>query len=35
LAPLVEIAPELAIPGEGRLFDLLGKISRQRIERLP
>lgn len=35
LAPLAEIAPELAIPGQGRLCDLLGKVSRQRIERLP
>jgi 2-amino-4-hydroxy-6-hydroxymethyldihydropteridine diphosphokinase len=35
LAPLAEIAPELAIPGQGLLADLLGKVSHQRIERLP
>jgi 2-amino-4-hydroxy-6-hydroxymethyldihydropteridine diphosphokinase len=35
LAPLAEIAPELVIPGQGLIGDLLGKVARQRIERLP
>jgi 2-amino-4-hydroxy-6-hydroxymethyldihydropteridine diphosphokinase len=35
LAPLAEIAPELVIPGQGLIGDLLDKVTRQRIERLP
>lgn len=34
LAPLAEIAPELAIPACGRVIDLLARITDQRIERL-
>ena len=35
LAPLAEIAPDLAIDGLGRIIDLLAKVAEQRIERLP
>ncbi len=35
LAPLAEIAPDLAIPGRGALSGLLPAVSGQRIERLP
>lgn len=34
LAPLAEIAPDLSIPGHGRLADLLLAVAGQRIERL-
>jgi 2-amino-4-hydroxy-6-hydroxymethyldihydropteridine diphosphokinase len=34
LAPLVEIAPEAAIPGHGPAADLLLRVSDQRIERI-
>lgn len=35
LAPLAEIAPDLIIPGRGRIADLLPQVADQRIERLP
>jgi 2-amino-4-hydroxy-6-hydroxymethyldihydropteridine diphosphokinase len=35
LAPLAEIAPDLHIPGHGRVADLLAEVAHQRIERLP
>lgn len=35
LAPLAEIAPDLAIPGLGHVGDLLATCAGQRIERLP
>lgn len=35
LAPLAEIAPDLAIPGRGRVAGLLAALAGQRIERLP
>jgi 2-amino-4-hydroxy-6-hydroxymethyldihydropteridine diphosphokinase len=34
LAPLVEIAPQLVIPGRGRAADLLLECAEQRIERM-
>lgn len=34
LAPLAELAPELLIPGRGRVADLLAAVADQRIERL-
>jgi 2-amino-4-hydroxy-6-hydroxymethyldihydropteridine diphosphokinase len=34
LAPLAEIAPDLVIPGQGLLVDLLPAVADQRIERL-
>ena len=34
LAPLVEIAPQLVIPGRGRVADLLLHCADQRIERI-
>lgn len=34
LAPLAEIAPELVIPGRGRVAELLAQCADQRIERL-
>ena len=34
LAPLAELAPSLAIPGRGRVADLLAGVAAQRIERL-
>ena len=34
LAPLAEIAPELTIPGRGRVLDLLPAVASQAIERL-
>lgn len=34
LAPLVEIAPQLLIPGRGRVSDLLQRCADQRIEKL-
>jgi 2-amino-4-hydroxy-6-hydroxymethyldihydropteridine diphosphokinase len=34
LAPLAEIAPDLVIPGRGRVADLLVGLADQRIERL-
>jgi 2-amino-4-hydroxy-6-hydroxymethyldihydropteridine diphosphokinase len=34
LAPLVEIAPQLVIPGRGRVADLLLQCAGQRIERM-
>ncbi len=34
LAPLVEIAPQLVIPGRGRAADLLQQCADQRIERM-
>ena len=34
LAPLAEIAPQLVIPGRGRVADLLLQCAGQRIERL-
>ena len=33
--PLAEIAPQLSIPGRGRVADLLLPLSGQRIERMP
>jgi 2-amino-4-hydroxy-6-hydroxymethyldihydropteridine diphosphokinase len=35
LAPLAELAPELPVPGHGRVDALLGRITGQAIERLP
>lgn len=35
LAPLAEIAPDLAIPGRGPLAALLPQVADQRIEKLP
>lgn len=35
LAPLAEIAPQLTIPGQGPLSELLPQVADQRIERLP
>ncbi len=35
LAPLAEIAPDLVIPGHGRIADLLPGVAGQRLERLP
>lgn len=35
LAPLAEIAPDLEIPGHGRVAELLAGVADQRIERLP
>lgn len=35
LAPLAEIAPDLIIPGQGRIAALLPAVADQRIERLP
>lgn len=34
LAPLADIAPQLAIPGHGHVADLLAGVAAQRIERL-
>ncbi len=34
LAPLAEIAPDLLIPGHGRVADLLSRVAGQRIESL-
>lgn len=34
LAPLVELAPELVVPGHGRADMLLSRVADQRIERL-
>lgn len=34
LAPLAEIAPELVVPGRGRVAELLARCADQRIERL-
>ena len=34
LAPLVEIAPQLLIPGRGRVGDLLLRCAEQRVEKL-
>lgn len=34
LRPLAEIAPDLVIPGQGRLGDLLAGVAQQRIDRL-
>jgi 2-amino-4-hydroxy-6-hydroxymethyldihydropteridine diphosphokinase len=34
LAPLAEIAPDLDIPGRGRVASLLPTVADQRIERL-
>jgi 2-amino-4-hydroxy-6-hydroxymethyldihydropteridine diphosphokinase len=33
--PLAEIAPQLSIPGRGRVADLLANVAGQRIDRLP
>ena len=33
--PLTEIAPQLSIPGRGRVADLLANVAGQRIDRLP
>jgi len=35
LAPLAELAPQLAVPGRGRVIDLLARVHDQRIEKLP
>lgn len=35
LAPLAEIAPDAAVPGRGRVRDLLEGVAGQRIARLP
>jgi 2-amino-4-hydroxy-6-hydroxymethyldihydropteridine diphosphokinase len=34
LAPLAEIAPELDIPGRGKVHDLLAAVTGQRIAKL-
>lgn len=34
LAPLADIAPDLLVPGRGRVADLLAAVADQRIERL-
>lgn len=34
LVPLAQIAPQLAIPGRGRVVDLLASVAGQRIDRL-
>jgi len=34
LAPLAELAPDLLLPGRGRVADLLAAVADQRIERL-
>jgi 2-amino-4-hydroxy-6-hydroxymethyldihydropteridine diphosphokinase len=34
LAPLAELAPMLAIPGHGRVADLLPSVAEQAIERI-
>jgi 2-amino-4-hydroxy-6-hydroxymethyldihydropteridine diphosphokinase len=35
LAPLADIAPDLAVPGRGQVADLLAAVAGQRVERLP
>ena len=35
LIPLLEIAPEVVIPGHGAAADLLAKVGRQGVERIP
>lgn len=35
LAPLAEVAPEVSVPGHGRVVDLLAACRDQTIERLP
>ena len=34
LVPLADLAPDLAVPGRGRVRDLLVAVADQRIERL-
>jgi len=34
LAPLVELDPDLAIPGQGKVSDLLARLAGQRVERI-
>ena len=34
LAPLAELAPQLTVPGHGRVIDLLAGVHDQRIEKL-
>ena len=35
LAPLLELAPQLAIPGRGPIAELLSALGAQRVDRLP
>jgi len=34
LVPLAQIAPQLTIPGRGRVVDLLASVGGQRVDRL-